>query len=151
MRYATYFPNEGKLALYQHHRNRPHTVLEVIEHIQDNGHAAIYARTNWKQKAVLIKRYKPCPPAPQVKPTKPVLTDEQFLATFPKGMHAAILATAKRNKAGIQDIFDNAVNKEGGLVTLNEGWEVHGGFSAFGESTIKDCLPYFKFIARAKE
>lgn len=163
MRYATYYPEEGKLALMSRRKtDKVAKCLDLMEEVWDQLNVVAIAKAKFfkgKVCAVLIKRGVKAP-AFNAPPPVVTLTDEQFLAKFPKGMHAAMKATAKRCGAGIQDIFDNAHQEPDDYfghgvvawwVDLKDGWDCEDdAVGSIHERTIKDCLPVFKTIRKSE-
>lgn len=163
MHYATYYPNEETLVFIQHFKCHEPKLLDSAAPVSQDQAYKI-ARFRWKEKAILIKKTpmdqelfaktqepKPAP--------KPIISDEDFLKGFPKGMHAAMRSTAKRHKTTIQDIFLSSEKSDGSwTVRLNDAWFVDTGerpmlvwLCTVGAPSINECLPYFKLIARNED
>jgi hypothetical protein len=156
MRFATHYPEEGKLVLSQKHGGIV-TVLEILEELFNPHQTVLKARQLWGQRAVLVKRGVKAPALPPPKEPKPVETDEQFLNRFPKGMWPGMKAAAKRNGVGVQDIFDNYIRTadRSHLVSVNEGWEIYSineepAMGAFRVYKIAEAKAFFLTIRKEK-
>jgi hypothetical protein len=169
MRYATYFPNEGKLCLMA--RRKTETMarcLDIVVGVWEKLEVLMIAKGRWfadRPTAVLIKREGIAPTTVCSRPLAALhMPDEQFLLNFPKGMHATMKAVAKRNKVSrIAEIFHSAHqevppsehdnNFKEWFVYLNDGWDSFpgSGIGIIHETSIKQVCAMLKAISPAKE
>ena len=160
MRYATYYPEEGKLCLMTRRKSeKTAKCLDLMEEVWDQLSVLMIAKGRWfagRPVAVLIKRGEKAPVEVGHRPKAALhMPDQQFLLNFPKGLHAAMKSAAKRLKVDlIAKVFDSCAKtaEKEIVVSLCDGFDWNdNGDGLLTRKTIKELLPYFKSVNRTQE